>query len=83
MSIGWSRGGITSNMTSSVIDKWYDAAIRAGALGGKVIGAGGGGFMMFCAASGRNEIRKAMAREGLTEMNFGIGAGGTKAVVNF
>lgn len=74
---------LTSNMTSNAIDKWYDAAIRAGALGGKVIGAGGGGFMMFCADRGRNEVRKAMAREGLAEMNFGIGAGGTKAVVNF
>lgn len=74
---------LTSHITSSEIDRWYNAGIEAGALGGKLCGAGCGGFLMFFTNNGRNEIRKAMAKEGLSEVNFGIGAGGTKAVVNF
>ena len=44
----------SGNMSSGVIDSWYDSARRAGALGGKLLGAGGGGFLMFyCPADHR------------------------------
>jgi galactokinase/mevalonate kinase-like predicted kinase len=38
---------LASNMTDSVIDEHYEAARKAGAIGGKLMGAGGGGFFMF------------------------------------
>ena len=39
-------------MSNERINDWYDLAMQNGALGGKLIGAGGGGFLMFCARSG-------------------------------
>jgi len=45
---GWMvKRGLTSRITTSVIDSAYEAARKAGALGGKLLGAGGGGFMLF------------------------------------
>lgn len=41
------KRGLTSKITSSVIDEIYETGIKAGALGGKLLGAGGGGFMLF------------------------------------
>ncbi len=44
----WHLKKLTNGMaTSSSLDSWYDRGMRAGALGGKVLGAGGGGFFMF------------------------------------
>lgn len=43
------KRGLTSQITTPMIDDIYDAARRAGALGGKLLGAGGGGFMLFFA----------------------------------
>ena len=40
-------------MTDSVIDEHYEAARKAGAIGGKLMGAGGGGFFMFYVTAGR------------------------------
>lgn len=45
------------------IDEMYDAGMKAGALGGKLLGAGGGGYMMFYVPSNRHyQIRKAMSK---------------------
>lgn len=41
------KRGITSKISNTTIDEWYNRAIRAGALGGKLLGAGGGGFLLF------------------------------------
>jgi len=41
------KRGLTSKITNPVIDEIYEAAISSGALGGKLLGAGGGGFMLF------------------------------------
>jgi D-glycero-alpha-D-manno-heptose-7-phosphate kinase len=66
---------IISNKT---IDHWYEVGLKAGALGGKIMGAGGGGFLMFYCENGRTKLRKAMAKEGLREIAFGFEPDGSK-----
>lgn len=73
---------ITSNMTNSQIDQWYDAGIKNGALGGKIIGAGGGGFLMFYCNNGKSHLRKAMNEFGLREVKFRIDHEGSKIIFN-
>jgi len=64
------KKSLTDGISSGAIDSWYDAAINAGALGGKLLGAGSGGFLMFYAAPDRHEaITKAV---GLRRIKFGF-----------
>jgi D-glycero-alpha-D-manno-heptose-7-phosphate kinase len=63
------------------IDAWYELGMRNGALGGKVVGAGGGGFLMFYAAD-RNALRHAMRNEGLEEVRFSFDFEGTTLVLS-
>jgi len=66
------------------IDTWYDIARENGALGGKIMGAGGGGFFMFCCTNGRKaQLRQALTAEGLREMPYDFDFEGAKVVVNF
>jgi D-glycero-alpha-D-manno-heptose-7-phosphate kinase len=71
----------SSGMSNEQIDSWYELARKNGALGGKVVGAGGGGFLMFY-ASDRNRLRSAMARAGLEEVRFRFDFEGTKVVLS-
>lgn len=73
---------ISGKITQSQIDLWYETARRGGALGGKVMGAGGGGFFMFYCDNGKNGFRKLMEKEGLREMRFRIDFEGSKVLVN-
>src|SRR5207247_159291 len=66
-------------MTSPQIDEWYDLALASGAVGGKLVGAGGGGFLMFYAED-RNRLRRAMAHVGLAEVRFRFDFQGTKVL---
>jgi D-glycero-alpha-D-manno-heptose-7-phosphate kinase len=59
----------TQGMSNSEIDVWYDRALANGALGGKLIGAGGGGFLMFYTED-KTRLRHAMRAEGLREVRF-------------
>ena len=52
-----------------------------GALGGKVVGAGGGGFLMFYAHD-KKKLRGAMKQEGLEELRFGFDFDGTKVILS-
>jgi D-glycero-alpha-D-manno-heptose-7-phosphate kinase len=73
----------STKMSNPDIDRWYDEARRAGALGGKLMGAGGGGFLMFyCPAQHRGALRERMAAEGLREMSFQFDAEGAKVLMN-
>jgi D-glycero-alpha-D-manno-heptose-7-phosphate kinase len=73
----------SSKMSNPEIDRWYDEARRAGALGGKLMGAGGGGFLMFyCPAQHRGALRERMASEGLREMSFQFDHQGAKVLMN-
>jgi D-glycero-alpha-D-manno-heptose-7-phosphate kinase len=74
---------ISNQMSSCDIDRWYDLALANGALGGKIMGAGGGGFFLFCAANGkRKHLRKTMESAGLRYMNFRFDWEGSKMLVN-
>jgi D-glycero-alpha-D-manno-heptose-7-phosphate kinase len=66
------------------IDRWYDLARDNGAIGGKLIGAGGGGFLLFyCSNSHKGQLREAMAGEGLRELPYDFDFDGAKVVVDF
>ncbi len=69
----------TAGMSKSAIDQAYLAAKASGALGGKLIGAGGGGFLMFYTKQ-HAALRAAMAQEGLAEVRFKFDFEGVKAV---
>jgi D-glycero-alpha-D-manno-heptose-7-phosphate kinase len=64
-------------MSNPDIDKWYALALEHGAIGGKVIGAGGGGFLLFYTEE-KAKLRAALKREGLMEIRFGFDYEGTK-----
>lgn len=67
------------------IDAWYELARENGALGGKIMGAGGGGFFMFCCLTGNGykaRLRRALTEAGLREMPYDFDYDGAKVVVN-
>jgi D-glycero-alpha-D-manno-heptose-7-phosphate kinase len=70
----------SGGMSRPEIDTWYDLAMANGALGGKLIGAGGGGFLMFYAED-RARLRHALSRAGLREVRFRFDFEGTKVVI--
>ena len=66
------------------VDRWYDRAREAGAVGGKLIGAGGGGFLMvYCENGTKADVRTALAAEGLRELSYRFDHEGAKVLVNF
>ena len=67
----------SAGMSNPQIDRWYSVAREHGAVGGKLIGAGGGGFLMFYTERPA-ELRVAMRNEGLGELRFGFDFDGTK-----
>lgn len=69
----------SSGMSNPQIDEWYDLAMRNGAIGGKLVGAGGGGFLMFYAED-RKCLRQVMAKAGLEEVRFRFDFEGTKVL---
>ena len=69
----------SNNMSNSKIDEFYEIAIQNGALGGKVIGAGGGGFLMFYCED-KMRLRHAMKHLGLQEVRFRFDFHGTQVV---
>lgn len=73
----------SSQVSTAEIDRWYELARANGALGGKLIGSGGGGFLMFyCPPDARNKVRGALTKEGLLEMDYAIDFEGAKALVD-
>lgn len=70
----------SAGMSNDRIDHWYEAGRRAGALGGKLVGAGAGGFLMFY-ASDPARLRAAMATEGLPEVRFHFDHDGSTVIV--
>lgn len=66
-------------ITNPQIDEWYELGRCSGALGGKLVGAGGGGFLMFYVEN-RRRVREAMAKAGLEEVRFRFDFEGTKVL---
>lgn len=82
MDVHWQRKKQRSGgMSNPRINEWYDLAIKNGALGGKLIGAGGGGFLMFYAEE-KTRLRHAMVQAGLQEVRFRFDFEGTKLVIS-
>lgn len=71
----------SGGMSNPEIDAWYELGMKNGAVGGKLVGAGGGGFLMFMAHD-RNKLRHAMAHAGLEEVRFKFDFEGTKVVMS-
>jgi D-glycero-alpha-D-manno-heptose-7-phosphate kinase len=71
----------SGQMSSAQVDEWYELARRNGAVGGKLVGAGGGGFLLFY-ASDRNRLRHALAATPLQEVRFKFDFEGTKVILS-
>jgi D-glycero-alpha-D-manno-heptose-7-phosphate kinase len=71
----------SSGMSNQKIDEWHKLGMDNGAVGGKLVGAGGGGFLMFYARD-RNKLRCAMASAGLEEVRFRFDFEGTKVILS-
>jgi D-glycero-alpha-D-manno-heptose-7-phosphate kinase len=81
MNVHWEHKKKRSGqMSNPKIDKWYNLAMKNGAIGGKLIGAGGGGFLMFYAKDKAN-LRHVMSQAGLEEVRFRFDFEGTKLIV--
>jgi D-glycero-alpha-D-manno-heptose-7-phosphate kinase len=70
----------SASMTNSRIDRWYDVAMANGASGGKLVGAGAGGFLLFY-ANDQDGLRSAMEEEGLNEVRFSFDHDGSVVLV--
>ncbi len=74
---------LASKMTDSTIDEHYEAARKAGAIGGKLMGAGGGGFFMFYTRpQDKRRVIEAMAARGLRQLRFRFDSDGARIVAN-
>lgn len=76
---GWLlKRELASGISNPQIDRWYDTAIKAGAYGGKILGAGGGGFLLFyCPLEKQPDVREAL---GLREMKFSFDSQGSRII---
>jgi D-glycero-alpha-D-manno-heptose-7-phosphate kinase len=70
----------STSMSNSKIDRWYQIGLAGGALGGKLVGAGAGGFLLFYAKD-QDSLRQAMAEEALTELRFLFDHDGSSVVL--
>ena len=70
----------SGGMSNAQIDDWYELGRSNGAIGGKLVGAGGGGFLMFYAED-RVRLRRAMKQAGLEEVRFRFDFEGTKTLI--
>ncbi|MFZ0817538.1 MAG: hypothetical protein WAM78_18580 [Candidatus Sulfotelmatobacter sp.] len=74
---------VSKDISNSRIDQLYRLARENGALGGKITGAGGGGFLLlYCEPSQQEFVRSAMAAEGIHEMAFAFDFQGAQVIVN-
>lgn len=69
------------DMSNETVDQWYEIAKQNGAIGGKLVGAGGGGFLMFYTED-RMRLRHAMTELNLKEVHFGFDYEGAKTILS-
>jgi len=81
---GWqAKRRVSSRISTPRIDELYSLAIQHGAFGGKITGAGGGGFLLlYCEAERQPAVREAMLCAGVQEMAFGFDTQGAQVIVN-
>jgi D-glycero-alpha-D-manno-heptose-7-phosphate kinase len=74
---------LASKMTDATLDEHYEAARAAGALGGKLMGAGGGGFfMLYTRPADKRRVIEAMSARGLRQLRFRFDDDGARIVAN-
>ena len=71
----------SKKMSNKNISKWYYDGLKNGATGGKLVGAGGGGFLMFYAKD-KEKLRKKMFQNGLEEVRFNFDFQGTQTILS-
>ena len=81
---GWqAKRRISTKISTPHIDELYSLALKHGALGGKITGAGGGGFLLlYCEPNFQSDVREAMRQHDIQEMTFGFDMQGAQAIVN-
>ena len=81
LDIHWqTKKRLSDCISNRQIDEWYELAKRHGALGGKISGAGGGGFLMLYCEDNKSQLREAMRQAGLLQLNFRFEFEGSKVV---
>jgi D-glycero-alpha-D-manno-heptose-7-phosphate kinase len=81
---GWqAKRRVSSKISTPRIDHLYEVARCAGAIGGKITGAGGGGFLLvYCERDKQQSVREALSTEGVQEMAFAFDTQGAQVIVN-
>jgi len=81
---GWqAKRRISTKISTPHIDELYELALKHGALGGKITGAGGGGFLLlYCEPDLQSDVRQVMRAHDIQEMTFGFDMQGAQAIVN-
>jgi D-glycero-alpha-D-manno-heptose-7-phosphate kinase len=83
LDVHWhTKKSLSRQVSNDRIDQLYEIARRNGAIGGKIMGAGGGGFFVFYSENGKERLRNAMAKEGLREVRFRFDFDGSKILLN-
>ena len=82
LQVGWEwKKQMTDRISTPSIDALYERALDAGATGGKIAGAGGGGFLMlYCPPSHQEAVREALSE--MKELPFSLERDGTKVILN-
>ncbi len=81
---GWEiKKRLSSKISNGQINEMYEAALRNGAVGGKITGAGGGGFLLlFCQQGCQQNVRESLVALGAREMGFEFDSQGAQVVAN-
>jgi D-glycero-alpha-D-manno-heptose-7-phosphate kinase len=81
MDVHWqTKKRLAEGITNPQIDAWYELAKRHGAIGGKISGAGGGGFLTLYCEEHVSQVREAMRAAGLRQLNFRLDFEGSKVI---
>ncbi len=83
LDIHWQEKVKRRGTSNPQINDWYRLAKDAGAAGGKLMGAGGGGYFLFYCENNKDKLREAMAAAGLKEQAFRFDSEGVKVIADF
>jgi len=84
LDVHWrTKRGLSAEVSNTRIDAWYELAKKNGAIGGKIMGAGGGGFFVFYCEERRSDLRKALRAAGLREIPYKFDMDGSRILANF